>query len=64
MSLLQALFGAKPASGTPPFAPPRISVPRNEAAAAHAVDIKRETLMPEARIFFLSSPTSLSSTSL
>ena len=32
-----------------PFAPPRLSVPRNDAAAAHAVATSWETVSPDAR---------------
>ena len=46
-----------------PFAPPRLSVPRNDAAADQAVATSREIDRPEARIFSLSAATSASSIS-
>ena len=41
-----------------PFAPPRLSVPRNEAADAQAVATSRGIDSPEARIFSFSAATS------
>ena len=46
-----------------PFAPPRLSVPRNDAADAHAVVTSREIGSPEARILSLRAVTSVSSIS-
>ena len=44
----------------PPFAPPRLSEPRKDAAAAHAVETSCEVERPEARIFALSAAMSAS----
>ncbi len=41
-----------------PLAPPRLSLPRNVEADAHAVDTSCETVRPEARISRLSPATS------
>ena len=38
-----------------PFAPPRLSLPRNDEAAAHAVDTSWDTGRPEARIWLFSA---------
>ena len=46
-----------------PLAPPRLSVPRNEAADAQAVEISREMDSPEARIVPLRAAMSASSIS-
>ena len=46
-----------------PLAPPRLSVPRNEAAAAQAVATSREIDSPEARTFSFSEAMSASSIS-
>ena len=46
-----------------PFAPPRLSEPRNVDAAAHAVETSSETDRPEARILPFSAATSASSIS-
>ena len=43
-----------------PFAPPRLSVPRNDAADAQAVETSWETDSPEARTFALRSAMSRS----
>jgi len=47
-----------------PFAPPRLSEPRNVDADAQAVETNCETVRPDATIFFLSATMSLSSISL
>ena len=44
----------------PPLAPPRLSLPRNEDAAFHAVDTSCGTVSPEARIASFNSATSAS----
>ena len=41
-----------------PFAPPRLSEPRNVDADAHAVETSCETDSPEARILLFSAATS------
>ena len=46
-----------------PFAPPRLSEPRNVDAEAQAVATSREIDSPEARIFALSAAMSASSIS-
>ena len=45
-----------------PFAPPRLSLPRNVEADAHAVETSWDTVRPEARSRLLSAATSLAST--
>jgi hypothetical protein len=47
----------------PPLAPPRLSVPRKDPAAANAAATRREIGRPLARISFLSDAMSVSSTS-
>ena len=47
----------------PPLAPPRLSVPRNVEAEAHAVAMSWGTVSPEARICALSEAMSCSSIS-
>jgi hypothetical protein len=44
----------------PPFAPPRLSEPRKDAAAAQAVETSCEIDRPEARIFAFSAAISAS----
>ena len=46
-----------------PLAPPRLSLPRNDAAEAHAVETSWETDSPESRIWRLRAATSSASTS-
>ena len=46
-----------------PLAPPRLSLPRNVEADAHAVETSWETDSPEARICALSAAMSSASTS-
>ncbi len=46
-----------------PFAPPRLSEPRNVDADAHAVDTRSAVESPEARIVALSERTSAASIS-
>ena len=46
-----------------PLAPPRLSLPRNDEAAAHAVETSCETDRPEARICPLSASMSAPETS-
>ena len=46
-----------------PFAPPRLSEPRNVDADAQAVETRSETERPEARIFAFSAAASFSSIS-
>ena len=46
-----------------PLAPPRMSVPRNEAADAQAVRTSSGPVRPEARIFAFSAATSFASIS-
>ncbi len=47
-----------------PFAPPRLSEPRNVEAEAQAVETSCETERPEARILLLSEAMSLASINL
>ena len=47
-----------------PFAPPRLSLPRNVEADAHAVETSWDTVRPEARSWLLSAATSLASDQL
>ena len=54
----QSFWGARRIRA--PLAPPRLSVPRNEAADAQAVATRREIDRPEARIFSLSAAISAS----
>ncbi|CFE76804.1 Uncharacterised protein [Mycobacterium tuberculosis] len=46
----------------PPLAPPRLSLPRNDDAAAHAVETSCETVNPDARIWLLRLAISASPT--
>ena len=57
---LQSICGARRMRA--PFAPPRLSVPRYDAADAQAVETSRKTDNPEAKTFALRSPISCSPT--
>jgi hypothetical protein len=46
-----------------PFAPPRLSEPRNVDAEAHAVETSSPTVSPDARMALLSASASLASIS-